>query len=81
MKTANQVETFLNSTNSVTNMREWEMYVLNQTAPFRVTAVGKADNAVATTLGAPEAEDVTGFTVEYSLDRVAADGTLAALKT
>ena len=78
VKTANQVETFLNSTNSVTNMREWEMYVLNQTVPFRVTAVGKADNSVSTTLGAPEAEDVTGFTVVYSLDRVAADGTLVA---
>ena len=76
VKTANQVETFLNSTNSTTNLREWEMYVLNQATPFRVTAVGKADNAVSTTLVAPASSETTGFTVAYSLDETLADGSV-----
>ena len=76
VRTVNEIDAYLNSTNSVTNMREWEMYVLNQTAPFRVTAVGKADNAVSTSLVDPASSEAAGFTVAYSLDETLADGSV-----
>ena len=76
VRTVNEIDAYLNSTNSTTNLREWEMYVLNQETPFRVTAVGKADNAVSTTLVAPASSETTGFTVAYSLDETLADGSV-----
>ncbi len=76
VRTVNEIDAYLNSTNSTTNLREWEMYVLNQATPFRVTAVGKADNAVSTTLVAPASSETTGFTVAYSLDETLADGSV-----
>ena len=81
VRTINEVEDFLNSTNSATGMREWEKYVLNQATNFLVTAVGASDNAVATTLVAPEAEETTGFTVAYSFDRIAQDFSLVEAGT
>ena len=81
VRTVNEIDAYLNSTNSTTNLREWEMYVLNQATPFRVTAVGKADNSVSTTLVDPASSETTGFTVKYSLDDMFADGSVKTAGT
>ncbi|MBR2839157.1 MAG: hypothetical protein IKE55_10265, partial [Kiritimatiellae bacterium] len=69
----NEVEDFLNSTNAVIGMREWEKYVLNQTTNFTVTALS-ANDAIATTLVEPASSETTGFTVAYALNLTDRDG-------
>ena len=81
VKTINEIEKFLNSTNSTVSMREWEKYVLNQTAQFKVTAVSAANDAVTSTLVEPASAETTGFAVAYSFDRIAPDFSLVEAGT
>ena len=82
IKTINEIEEYLDSRDATTGMRKWENYVLKQTEkPFRVSDIA-ANGALSTTLSdTPEATATTGFTVQYALNEVEANGTVKTAGT